>query len=109
MQAPIDHALNLTMQSVLTYGSWSLTLVLLFIAFSKDRRDRSPFYTLLVLAGLVGAYAEPLYDVGFMLWFYTPGIWSHFTAFGIPQPNWTHSGYVVLYSGTAMFLSLIHI
>ncbi|GAB3100426.1 hypothetical protein G8770_04310 [Aestuariicella hydrocarbonica] len=101
---PIDHPLNLTMQTILTVGSWSLTLVFLIMAVIKDKRDGCPFYTLLVLAGLCGAYAEPLYDVGFMLWFYTPGIWSHFTAFAIPQPNWTHSGYVVLYSGTAMLI-----
>lgn len=104
LSAPIDHELNLVMQSILTYVSWGLTVVLLLMAVRKDKRDGSPFYSLLVLAGLVGAYAEPLYDVGMMLWFYTPGIWSHFTAFDIPQPNWTHSGYVVLYSGTAMFI-----
>lgn len=101
---PVDHPLNLTMQTVLTVGSWGLTLVFLVLAVLKDKRDGRPFYTLLVLAGLVGAYAEPLYDVGFMLWFYAPGMWSHFTAFDIPQPNWTHSGYVVLYSGTALMI-----
>jgi hypothetical protein len=101
---PYDHPLNLTTQSVLTFGSWSLTALFLAIAIAKDKRDGSIFYTTLVLAGLAGAYAEPLYDVGMTLWFYTPGIWSHFTAFDIPQPNWTHSGYVVLYSATAMFI-----
>lgn len=104
LSAPYEHPLNLTMQSVLTYASWTLTAVFLTIAIVKDRREGSIFYTVLVLAGLVGAYAEPLYDVGMMLWFYTPGIWSHFTAFNIPQPNWTHSGYVLLYSATAMFI-----
>ncbi|MAZ89988.1 MAG: hypothetical protein CL693_20315 [Cellvibrionaceae bacterium] len=102
--APVDHELNLVMQSILTYASWSIAAIMLAMAIAKDKRDKSPFYSLLVLAGLVGAYAEPLYDVGMMLWFYTPGIWSHFTAFDIPQPNWTHSGYVILYSGTAMLL-----
>lgn len=104
INAPYEHALNLTMQSVLTFGSWGLTALLLAIALQKDWRERSPFYTLLVLAGLVGAFAEPLYDVGLMLLFYVPGQWTTFSAFDIPQPVWTHSGYVVLYSGPAMFI-----
>src|SRR3546814_13096371 len=54
---------------------------------------------------MVGAFAEPLYDEGLMLWFYAPGMWSHFSAFGIPQPNWTHSGYAVLYGSAAMLIA----
>jgi hypothetical protein len=30
---------------------------------------------------------------------------THFTAFGIPQPLWTHSGYVVLYALPALFIA----
>lgn len=101
---PVDHPLNLTMQTILTVGSWSIALIFLVMAMLKDKRDGRPFYTALVLAGLVGAYVEPLYDMAFMLWFYAPGMWSHFTAFDIPQPNWTHSGYAILYSGNAMLI-----
>lgn len=104
LTAPYDHPLNLTTQAVLTYGSWALTAVLLAIAVKKDLRQRSPFFVFLILAGMVGALAEPLYDVGFMLLFYVPGIWSTFSAFDIPQPVWAYSGYVVLYTGTAMFI-----
>src|ERR1700761_9395248 len=69
-------------------------------------RQRTPFYALLVLAALVGAFAEPLYDVAMMLYFYsTPGMWTHFTAFNIPQPIWTHSGYVVLYAAPAIYIA----
>jgi len=105
LTAPIDHPVNLTMQAVLTYASWSLTVVLLVIAIRFGLRERTPFYLILVLAALVGAFAEPLYDAGMMLWFYAPGMWTHFTAFGIPQPVWTHSGYVVLYGSAALFIS----
>src|SRR5262249_42507876 len=35
----------------------------------------------------------------------TPGMWTHFTAFGIPQPIWTHSGYVVLYAAPAIYIA----
>jgi hypothetical protein len=60
----------------------------------------------LVLGALVGAFAEPLYDVAMMLYFYsTPGMWTHFTAFDIPQPIWTHSGYVVLYAAPAIYIT----
>jgi hypothetical protein len=103
---PIDHSLNLTTQAILTDFSWALTAVLLVIAIRMGVRERTPFYALLVLAALVGAFAEPLYDVAMMLYFYsTPGMWTHFTAFDIPQPIWTHSGYVVLYAAPAIYIA----
>ena len=103
---PVDHELNLTTQAVLTYGSWALTAVALAIAIWMGMRERTPFYALLVLAALVGAFAEPLYDVGMMLYFYsTEGMFTHFTAFDIPQPIWTHSGYVVLYAAPAIYIT----
>jgi hypothetical protein len=104
--APIDHELNLTTQAILTYGSWALTAAILVIAIWMGMRERTPFYALLVLAALVGAFAEPLYDVGMMLYFYsTEGMFTHFTAFDIPQPIWTHSGYVVLYAAPAIYIT----
>src|SRR6202789_4648931 len=94
------------MQAILTDLSWALTAVLLVIAIRIGVRDRTPFYALLVLAALVGAFAEPLYDVAMMLYFYsTPGMWTHFTAFDIPQPIWTHSGYVVLYAAPTIYIT----
>ena len=103
---PIDHPLNLTTQAILTDLSWALTAVLLVIAIRMGVRQRTPFYALLVMAALVGAFAEPLYDVAMMLYFYsTPGMWTHFTAFDIPQPIWTHSGYVVLYAAPAIYIA----
>src|ERR1700745_4224145 len=35
----------------------------------------------------------------------TPGMWTHFPAFDIPQPIWTHSGYVVLYAAPAIYIA----
>jgi hypothetical protein len=103
---PIDHQLNLTMQAILTDASWALTAVLLVIGIWMGARERTPFYALLVLGALVGAFAEPLYDVAMMLYFYsTEGMWTHFTAFDIPQPIWTHSGYVVLYAAPAIYIT----
>lgn len=94
------------MQAILTHGSWALTAVLLVIAVWLGARERTPFYALLVLGALIGAFAEPLYDVAMMLYFYsTPGMWTHFTAFDIPQPIWTHSGYVVLYAAPAIYIT----
>jgi hypothetical protein len=103
---PVDHELNLTTQAILTDVSWGLTAVLLAIAIWMGVRERTPFYALMVLGALVGAFAEPLYDVAMMLYFYsTPGMWTHFTAFDIPQPIWTHSGYVVLYAAPAIYIA----
>jgi H+/gluconate symporter-like permease len=59
---PIGHELNLTTQTILTYGSWVLTAVILVLAIWMGMRERTPFYALMVLAVLVGAFAEPLYD-----------------------------------------------
>jgi hypothetical protein len=103
---PIDHALNLTTQALLTDLSWGLTAVLLLIAIWMGVRERTPLYVLMVLGALVGAFAEPLYDVAMMLYFYsTHGMWTHFTAFDIPQPIWTHSGYVVLYAAPGIYIA----
>jgi hypothetical protein len=103
---PIGHELNLTTQAILTYASWALTAVILVVAIRMGRRERTPFYALMVLAVLVGAFVEPLYDVAMMLCFYSrAGMWTHFTAFGIPQPVWTHSGHVVLYASAAIFIA----
>lgn len=103
---PVDHELNLTTQAILTDISWGLTVVLLAIAIWMGGRERTPIYALMVLGALVGAFAEPLYDVAMMLYFYsTPGTWTHFTAFDIPQPIWTHSGYVVLYAAPAIYIA----
>lgn len=103
---PIDHSLNLTTQAILTYASWALTAVLIGLAVRMGARERTPFYVLMVLASMVGAFAEPLYDIAMMLYFYSgPGLWTHFTAFDIPQPNWTHSGYAVLYASAAIFIA----
>jgi hypothetical protein len=103
---PIDHELNLTTQAILTYGSWALTAVILVLAIRMGMRERTRFYALMVLAAMVGAFAEPLYDVAMMLYFYsTQGMWTHFTTFDIPQPIWTHSGYVVLYASAAIYIA----
>jgi len=103
---PIDHELNLITQAILTYASWALTAVILAIAIRMGRREGTPFYALMVLAAMVGAFVEPLYDVAMTLYFYsTAGMWTHFTAFDIPQPVWTHSGYVVLYASAAIFVA----
>ncbi|MGD9604424.1 MAG: hypothetical protein AB7O21_16480 [Gammaproteobacteria bacterium] len=105
LTAPVDHPLNLTMQTIVTAASWGLTALLLLVALRYSLRERTPFYVLLVLAVIVGAFVEPLYDTAMMLWFYAPGMWSHFSAFGIPQPVWTHSGYAILYATPALFIN----
>ncbi|OBH10388.1 hypothetical protein [Mycobacterium sp. E1747] len=103
---PIDHSLNLTTQAILTFASWALTAVIIGLAVRMGARERTPFYVLMVLASMLGAVAEPLYDIGMMLYFYSgPRMWTHFTAFDIPQPNWTHSGYAVLYASAAVFIA----
>lgn len=103
------HELDLFWQNVFTYGSWGIVLAMLLLAIRMGLTQRTPFYVLAILAAGVGAFAEPLYDVAFDLWFYDvhegkPGaMLSHFTAFGIVQPLWTHSGYIILYSTACLY------
>lgn len=108
--AVMAHPLSLTWQAIFTYASWAIALAMVGVAVYLWRRERTPFYLCAVLAAAVAAFAEPLYDVAFDLWFYdahkngTPGaMWTHFTAFGVIQPNWTHSGYVILYAAVPLY------
>jgi hypothetical protein len=81
-------------------------LILLGVTVQMGRRERTPFYILVVLATMVGAFAESLYDEAFSLYFYsTHGMQSFYTAFEVPQPVWTHSGYAVLYALPAVLIT----
>lgn len=101
--------LDLFWQHVFTWGSWGIALIMLLIAWRMGVKQRTPFYVLAILAVGVGAYIEPLYDVAFDLWFYdvhngvAGAMFSHFTAFGIVQPVWTHSGYIILYASACLY------
>jgi hypothetical protein len=101
-----SHHLNLTGQNVLTFVSWALTIILLTVTIEMGRRERSPFYVLIVLAAMAGAFAEALYDEAFSLYFYsTHGMQTFYTVFGVPQPVWTHSGYAILYALPAVLIT----
>lgn len=104
-----QHELDLAWQHVFTWVSWGIVAVMVVIAMRLWMRQGTPFYLLAVLAAGLAAFAEPLYDVAFDLWFYDAhsdgsagAMYSHFTAFDTVQPNWTHSGYIILYA-TACF------
>jgi hypothetical protein len=105
----MTHDVSLIWQNLFTWLSWSITLAMVVIAIQMGRKQRTPFYLITCLAAGIAAYGEPLYDVAFDLWFYDaqggkPGAGlMHFSAFGIPQPNWTHSGYVILYAGASLY------
>lgn len=105
----MTHDVNLLWQNLFTWLSWAIALAMIVIAVQMGRRYRTPFYVFACLAAGVAAYAEPLYDVAFDLWFYDahngrPGAGlMHFSAFGVPQPNWTHSGYIILYAGACLY------
>lgn len=101
-----QHHLNLTGQNVLTFVSWALTIILLAVTIEVGRRERSPFYVLIVLAAMAGAFAEASYDEAFSLYFYsTHGMQTFYTVFDVPQPVWTHSGYAILYALPAVLIT----
>lgn len=106
----IQHDVSLLWQQIFTVASWAIVAILLVIAVRMGLRYRTPFFVIACLAAGLAAYAEPLYDVAFDLWFYDahngqPGAqWSHFSAFGVVQPNWTHSGYIILYATACLYV-----
>lgn len=109
-QDVIEHPLDTAWQDVFSYGSWAIVAIMLFFALRMGFAQRTPFYLLAIAAAGIGAFAEPLYDVAFDLWFYdakadgTPGaMHSHFTAFDVVQPHWSHSGYIILYASAALY------
>lgn len=107
--AIMAHELPLGWQTFFTWASWIITVAMFGYAVQLCRKQRTPFYVITLLAVAVGAFAEPIYDTAFDLWFYDvhhgkPGaMWSTFTAFGVVQPNWAHSGYVILYGAIALY------
>ncbi|WP_059021354.1 hypothetical protein [Mycobacterium sp. M26] len=107
----MQHPLSLLWQNIFTWASWGIVLIMLVVAILMGLRQRTPFYVIALLAAGVAAFAEPLYDVAFDLWFYdahadgTPGAaFSHFSAFGVVQPIWTHSGYIILYAAAPLYI-----
>jgi hypothetical protein len=96
-------------QQIFTWASWAIVIPMVIVAIRMGMKDRTPFYVLAILACGVAAFAEPLYDVAFDLWFYDNvdgqpgGMWSHFTAFDVVQPNWSHSGYIILYTNMLLY------
>lgn len=105
----MQRELSLVWQDIFTWASWGIVVVMLAIAWRMCVKQRTPFYVLACVAAGVAAFAEPLYDVAFDLWFYDvhngePGaMFSHFTAFGVVQPNWSHSGYIILYATACLY------
>ncbi|MUM35195.1 hypothetical protein FZI93_27875, partial [Mycobacterium sp. CBMA361] len=105
----IQHELSLLWQNVFTWASWGIVAIMLVIAIQMGRKYRTPFFMLAIVAACIGAFAEPIYDVATDLWFYDahngqPGaMYSHFSAFSVVQPNWTHSGYVILYATACLY------
>jgi hypothetical protein len=101
----VNHHLNLTGQNVLTFASWGIAVIVLIVAYRLGRKERSQFYLGMVLAAMVGALAEPLYDVMMSLYFYSgPKMQTSYTVFNVPQPVWAYSGYAILYALPAMFI-----
>ena len=83
------------MQILLVSVSYAIGLGFLDIRMLW-KKEKTPFCFIIVLAVAFGELFEPLYDEATMLHFYSPGIWSLFSSFDIPQPIWVHSGYVTL-------------
>ncbi|MGE4426801.1 MAG: hypothetical protein AB7G37_10160 [Solirubrobacteraceae bacterium] len=102
--------LNTTLQSLVTFALWGLTIALVIYAIHLSRRDRSPIALYLVLAVAVGSLIEPLYDISYHLFWHafdeagSNKQWTLFEAFHLPQPVWVMPAYVVVFAGPAIFM-----
>jgi len=92
------------MQIILVSVSYAIWAGMLGFTGMLWKKEKTPIYFIIVLAVAFGGLFEPLYDEATMLYFYSPGIWSLFSSFDIPQPIWVYSGYVTLYASVAVFL-----
>ncbi|NGY07033.1 hypothetical protein [Solimonas terrae] len=101
---PYDHPLNLLMQTVMTVCLWSAAIAFVMLAVVRVRRERSWFALLIVAAVAFGSLIEPLYDIAYHLLWFVPGQWTLFTSFGLPQPIWVMSAYIVVFAGPALLL-----
>jgi len=101
---PYDHHLNLAMQTVATAALWGGTVALLAWTMRLWRRDGSIVPFVMVVAVAVGSIIEPLYDIAYHLLWYTPGQWTLFTAFALPQPVWVMPAYVMVFAFPAVLI-----
>ena len=101
---PYGHHLNEAMQTVATIVLWGGSLALLAYAVRLGRRERSILPVMLWLSVAVGSIIEPLYDFAYHLLWYTPGQWTLFTSFGLPQPVWVMPAYIMVFGLPAMLL-----
>ena len=106
----MQRELDLVWQDIFTYASWGIAIAMVIVAIQLGRRHHTSFFVLVMIGVGLSAFAERLYDVAFDLWFYDAGsngepgaAYAHFTAFGVVQPIWTHSGYMILYAGPALY------
>jgi hypothetical protein len=101
---PYGHHLNLAMQTMATIVLWGGSAALLAYAVRLGRRERSILPVMLWVSVAVGSIIEPLYDIAYHLLWYTPGQWTLFTAFGLPQPVWVMPAYIMVFGLPAMLL-----
>ncbi|MFA7597448.1 MAG: hypothetical protein WCY92_13960, partial [Novosphingobium sp.] len=97
--APLDHPLNLFMQTVMTVGCWGGAFFFLIVALRRSIQEQTPFYLTVIAAAALCSLLEPLYDIAFHLIWYVPGQWTLFTAFGLPQPIWVMGAYILVFAG----------
>ncbi|MGQ0629450.1 MAG: hypothetical protein ACT4P1_00270 [Sporichthyaceae bacterium] len=105
----MERELDMMWQDIFTYASYAIAIAMLVWAFQLGMKHRTAFFVLISLGVFISAFAEPLYDVAFDLWFYdvengqSGAMYSHFSAFGVVQPIWSHSGYLILYAGPCLY------
>ena len=103
-QPPYDHALNMTMQTVMTVALWSIAAGFIALAILRSLRQKTWFPIILVASVAFGSLIEPLYDISYHLLWFIPGQWTLFTSFDLPQPIWVMSAYIVVFAGPALML-----
>ncbi|MEZ0054108.1 hypothetical protein ABIA30_005148 [Mycobacterium sp. MAA66] len=101
---PYDVPVNHTGQLIMTI---LVVIALLVAAVSAVRMGRrlsswGPVATL--VGSLIAGFIEPMYCVTMHLWYYTPGQWNMYSAFGQSQPIWSWLSYGAFYGGLTLLV-----
>ncbi|MUL64553.1 hypothetical protein BOO86_08780 [Mycobacterium sp. CBMA 234] len=101
---PYEVPVNTTGQLVMTI---LVVGALLVAAVSAVRMSRSlsSWGPVATLAGsLIAGSIEPIYCMSMHMWYYTPGQWNMYTAFGQSQPIWSWLSYGAFYGGLTLLI-----
>jgi hypothetical protein len=101
---PYEVPVNTTGQLIMTVLVVAALVVAAFSAVRMSRRLSSWGPVATLTGSLIAGFIEPMYCVTMHLWYYTPGQWTMYSAFGQSQPIWSWLSYGAFYGGLTLII-----